>query len=150
MRMFGCFTTVAAALAITVPAHAEGLGYNGGDSLAASPDTGGAQAFASGVKLAYSYTRGGNDRSIGVLRFTNPSRGIYCLQPSSPLKLRKIYPLVSIEWDRSFGESLVAFWRDTSIGTDCPPGNLEVRTYDISRSSSPILTANVAFDIVVN
>lgn len=150
MRTFGCFTAVAASLAIALPVHATDTQYNGGDSPAASADIGGASAFASGVKLAYSYTRGGNDRSVGVLKFTNPRVGIYCIQPSSPLKLKRIYPLVSIEWDRSLGESLVAFWRDTSIRTDCPAGNLEVLTWDISRPTQPIRTSRVAFDIVVN
>ncbi|MEP6967257.1 MAG: hypothetical protein ABI906_04185 [Pseudomonadota bacterium] len=149
IRKFAGF--IAAALAIAAPGFAAGASYNGAKSHNPSPDMAGAQPFASSIRLAYSYTRAfGVDRSIGVVAFTNPSTGIYCIQPSSPLRLRKLFPLVSIEWSLSFGESLVAFWRDTTAGTDCPRGNLEVQTWDISTPSTPALTGNVAFDIVVN
>lgn len=158
MRKPGYFIAAAATLAITVPAHAAGAQYNGAGSTR-SGDIAGARPFASGVKLAYSYTRGGGiDRSVGVLTFTNPSTGLYCIQPTTPLKLAKIYPLVSIEFNNSQGEALQAFWRDTSAGSECPQGALEVQTWDISQSVPdgqggsvivPARTSAVAFDIVV-
>ncbi len=158
MRKLGYFIAGGAALAITVPAHAAGAKFNGAGSTRSSGDIAGAKPFASSVKLAYSYTRGGGiDRSVGVLAFTNPSTGVYCIQPTTPLKLKKIYPLVSIEWNNSQGEALQVFWRDTSATTDCPQGDLEVQTWDISESVisgqiaviQPMLTPSVAFDIVV-
>jgi hypothetical protein len=142
---------LAAALAVTAPAYAAGAHFNAAGKVKVAPDTH-AGPDGSAVKVAYSYTRGfGTDRSKGVLAFTNPSTGIYCIQPTSAtLNLAKIYPLVSIEWSTSFGESLQAFWVDTSAFSDCPAGNLEVQTWDISTGTAPVITSNVSFDVVVN
>lgn len=98
MLKLGYFIAAAATLSIAVSAHAIGVSYNGAGSTRGSGDIAGARPFASNVKLAYAYTDGrGTDRSVGVLAFTNPSTGVYCIQPTSPLRLAKLYPQVSIE-----------------------------------------------------
>jgi hypothetical protein len=142
---------LAAALAVSAPAYAAGAHFNAAGKVRVAPDTHAGPDGGGGVKVAYSYTRGfGTDRSKGVLAFSNPSTGIYCIQPTSAtLNLAKIFPLVSIEWSTSFGEALQAFWVDTTVFSDCPAGNLEVQTWDISTGTAPVITSNVAFDVVV-
>ena len=90
-------------------------------------------------------------RSKGVADFTNPSTGIYCITPGVNLNLKKIYPLVSIEWGRSSGNALLAFWRDTTLNNkDCGPGLLEVQTFDFdSGTLPPVPSAQVGFDLVI-
>jgi hypothetical protein len=148
--IFTAALLLSSALAVSAPAYAAGTHFNAAGKTKVAPDTR-ATPDKSKFQLAYSYTRGdGTDRSKGVLAFSNPSTGIYCIQPTSAtLNLATVYPLVSIEWALSLGESLQAFWVDTSVFSDCPAGNLEVQTWDISTGTAPVITSNVAFDVVV-
>ena len=57
--------------------------------------------------------------------------------------------MVSIEWAESMGYALLAYWQDVSAFTDCPAGALEVRTYDFNAGGYPVVSANVAFDLLI-
>jgi hypothetical protein len=136
-----------AALAATAPAYAAGARYNAEHMTRVAPDN---RVFASSIfaRAAYYYGRGfAPDRSVNVTSFTNPSTGIYCIKPGTSMGAR--FPLVSIDWAESFGEALQAFVINTSTFSDCPAGNFEVQTWDISTPSAPVVTSNVAFDWVV-
>jgi hypothetical protein len=108
-------------------------------------------AFTTKAKLAISWTPtfGGVIRSKGVKSVSNPKTGVFCITPSVSLDLTKIYPLVSIEWGYSSGSSLLAYWRDTSLSTDCGATDLEVQTYDFNNGGSPVPSQLVAFDLVI-
>ena len=107
-------------------------------------------AFATNARVAYFYSRGFDPaRSKNVASFTNPSTGIYCITPSVLVNLTKDYPMVSIEWGSSLGEALLAFWQNVAVFTDCPAGALEVQTWDFNGGGSPVPSANVAFDFII-
>ena len=106
--------------------------------------------YGSQYKLALSYSGiVGKIRAKNVKAVTNPSPGVFCIQSSVSLNLKDIFPLVSIEWGESSGNSLLAFWRDTSIESDCKSGWLEVQTFDFNAGGAPVESNEVAFDLVI-
>jgi hypothetical protein len=117
----------------------------GGDHSPAPPT-----AFGTNAKLALDYSPFiGVIRAKGVVFVSNPFTGVYCITPGVSLNRSKIYPLVSIEWGESSGNALLAFWRDTRLGTDCGSGQLEVQTFDFNAGGYPVASQNVAFDLVI-
>ena len=83
----------------------------------------------------------------GVANVTNPNVGIYCIEPSSKaINIKKVVPVVSIEWSYSVGSALLAFYDYGS--PDCPAGYIEVRTYNFG-TGTPVLADTVAFTIIV-
>jgi hypothetical protein len=109
-------------------------------------------AFGTNAHLALSYSTLSQTvvRSKGVKSVTMPSTGKVCITPSVSLNLKKIYPLVSIEWGNSSGNALLAFWRDTTLSSgDCGAGVLEVQTFDFNAGGAPVPSNNVAFDFVI-
>jgi hypothetical protein len=134
-------------LAFSVPSFAQtNNAAQAGNSVQAAPEAG----FGTTAKVAYSYTRGyGTDRKVRVSKFYSPSTGIYCIAPSVPLNLKAIEPTVSIEWGYSSGYALLAYWIDTSVYTNCSTGELEVTTYDFNAGGYPVISSNVAFNLVI-
>ena len=135
----------AGVVASSVPSFA---GSNALDSGAVIRETQVAPAgTATKALVAYFYSRGNSaPRSKNVNSFTHPSTGIFCIHPS--ILLGKIYPLVSVEWNTSLGNSLLAFWK---VGaTDCASGWFEVTTYDFKGVGTAILSDNVSFDFVID
>jgi hypothetical protein len=107
-------------------------------------------AFVTKAELALTYSGlFGVIRKKNVKTVTNPDTGVFCIESSVPLNLKRIYPLVSIEWGYSLGSALLAFWRDTTNSTDCPSGWLEVQTFDFNTGGAPVATQGVAFDLVI-
>jgi len=105
--------------------------------------------YSSEYQLALSYSGiVGKIRSKNVQSVTHPSTGVFCIESKVSLDLTKIYPLVSVEWGESLGNSLLAFWRDTSIDSDCPSGWLEVQTFSFSGGAA-VASNEVAFDLVI-
>jgi hypothetical protein len=88
-------------------------------------------------------------RSTNVSSVTNPSTGIFCITPTVAVNAATVYPMLSIEWGDSSGFALLAYWKDTTIFTDCSAGQLEVTTYDFNAGGTPVLSQKVAFDLVV-
>ncbi|HVZ90109.1 MAG TPA: hypothetical protein VG843_00545 [Rhizomicrobium sp.] len=108
-------------------------------------------SFKTKAKVAYNYSRGfGIDRSKNVSDFQHPSTGIYCILPSVSVDTTQDYPLVSIEWDSSFGSALFAYWKDPNVFSDCPSGYQEVTTYEADDGIPVTLTDNVAFDFMIH
>ena len=147
-RLIGAALSVACAAAISTAALAAPVAYNaqGRPSSQHSSPGGG---FSTKAKVAYYYSRGQTDRSKNVADFENPSTGIYCIEPSIPVNLKKDEPLVSVEWARSFGYALEAYWIDVNDYSDCPDGYLEVTTYDFNAGGYPVLSDEVAFNLVI-
>jgi len=108
-------------------------------------------AFGTKARVALSYSGlWGYIRSVGVASVSHPSTGVYCIVPSVALNYGAIYPMVSVEWNGSRGNALLAFWRDTSINHyDCGLNALEVQTFDFDGGGLPVLSDNVAFDLLV-
>jgi hypothetical protein len=92
---------------------------------------------------AYYYSRGfAAPRFKNVNGFTHPSTGVFCIHSS--VATGKIYPMVSVEWNESLGNSLLAYWK---VGaTDCPSGWFEVTTYAFNSGGPATLSDQVAFD----
>lgn len=67
----------------------------------------------------------------GFLYATHPSTGIYCLRAkASQLKPTKRVALLTVEWGRSGGNDLSAFWNSGS--SNCTFPEYEVQTYSPS------------------
>jgi hypothetical protein len=135
------FRTVAALTAsflVAAAAHAAPATNNGASAsqLAAAK----AVPMATTAKMAILYSPiSGTIRSKNVVSVTNPDVGIYCFAPATAQNLNKIYPLVSVEWGWSSGNSLAATVRDTAEFTSCGAGELEVRTFDFNGSPSGVV-----------
>ena len=151
MNLVKLGTAIALAGSVAFPAasFAETLHYNAeGRPPAQQPLS--VRPFMLGQEVAYYYTRGlGTDRSINVADFQNPSTGIYCIEPSVSVNFSTVEPLVSIEWSESNGFALLAYWENVAVYTDCPTGYFEVRTYDFNEGGYPVVSSNVAFNLVV-
>jgi hypothetical protein len=119
--------------ALSAPGQAAPLAHNNDNHRGTAPASEPA-AYTTKAAVAYYYTRGEGDRSKNVSSFTNPGTGTYCITPSISLKLSKIYPHVTVEYEDSAGSSLAAFWSNN--GPDCPTGSLEVITADFSGNFS--------------
>jgi hypothetical protein len=61
---------------------------------------------------------------------TRVSTGVFCLQldPSLGIDPTKVVVNATVEWGRSFGSELMAFWTQAAVA--CPAGEIEIRTYD--------------------
>jgi|HubBroStandDraft_1064217.scaffolds.fasta_scaffold12033_2 hypothetical protein len=141
---------LATVLAFSVLSFAEETHHNAEGATPAVQPPVPETAFATNAKVAYFYSRGfGPARSKNVSEFSNPSTGIYCVLPSVSVNVEKDYPLVSIEWGYSAGAALMAYWIDVSAYTNCPSGYLEVITYDFNAGGYPVLSSNVAWDLVI-
>ncbi len=149
-KSFAKMAVSAAILSATLaslPAHAQPPANNGG--LPINPTASGpAQSTA---RLAALIAPGGNlVRSKNVASVTAPSTGITCIRPTAGagINVARIVPEVTVEWGWSFGNSLMAFYFSNEPGffSDCPAGNIEVRTYDLLGN----LSDGVAFSISVD
>jgi hypothetical protein len=69
-------------------------------------------------------------RSKNVISVTRHSTGSYCIYPKPGIvDTSRIIPAVTVEWGRSYGSDLLAFYRDGTY--DCPLGSIQVLTYDL-------------------
>ena len=101
------------------------------------------------VALYYTPAFGGVIHSKGVAAVSTPTTGIHCITPSIAVDLAQVTPQVSVDWNMSAGNALLAFTKDTSAFTNCPAGDLEVTTYDFNAGGAPVLSNNVAFNFVL-
>jgi hypothetical protein len=139
----------AALLACSSTSFAQTNNAASGRAAASEPEVPPPAAFVTKAELAVSYSGiTGLSRKKNVTSVTNPSTGVFCIEPAVALNFKHIYPLVSVEWGDSLGNALLAFWRDTTLGTDCPAGWLEVQTFDFG-SGSAVASQDVAFDLVI-
>jgi hypothetical protein len=106
-----------------------------------------ASGFRSNAEFAAHVGDGVLLRGINVKKVTNPSTGIYCVEPSVTLDAYAIYPQVTVDWDRSSGSALLAFVK--SQRDDCPKSAVEVTTYDFN-SGTIELSNGVGFYLYVN
>jgi hypothetical protein len=74
---------------------------------------------------------------------TNPSTGLYCLQPAAGIDPTKSPLLVSAEWSTSLGNDLFVYWRSSGIG--CPTGWYAVLTYQLAGDATADLSSSVSF-----
>jgi hypothetical protein len=127
---FTRLATVAASFVLAAAAHAGPTNNGAGAAQVAAAK---AVPMATTAKMAILYSPiSGTIRSKNVASVSSPSVGIYCFAPTTAQNLDKIYPLVSVEWGWSSGNSLVAMVRDTAEFTNCAAGELEVRTFDLT------------------
>jgi hypothetical protein len=82
----------------------------------------------------------------GFSSVERPETGVYCLTPSPGSGINVEHPnaVVSVEWDESSGEELLAFALNTGTSS-CPSTTIEVRTYNLKHES----TNSAAFTIIV-
>ena len=151
MRKFiGTLAALAGAVAFAAAGHAGLPSYNSAGHPAAHQPVALSKTFSTKAKVSYFYTRGiGTDRSKNVSDFQHPSTEIYCMKPSITVDFSQDEPQVSIEWGYSSGFALQAYWIDVSVYTDCPSGYLEVTTYDFNAGGYPVLSDNVAFNMIL-
>ncbi|MBV9569671.1 MAG: hypothetical protein JO056_00315 [Alphaproteobacteria bacterium] len=69
-------------------------------------------------------------RSNNVASVTSPSSATYCITPIKPIDPHIVYAVASAEYLSSqwYPYGGYAVWQDTTVATDCPAGDLEVRT----------------------
>jgi hypothetical protein len=137
---------------------AMGVAFAGGAALARTSHNGSASAAqrhalghaqAPKARLVASVDPGGSvNRSKNVKSVSHPSTGIYCIKPKkrAHIKVNRIVPSVSVEWDNSSGNALMADWLIHPSG--CPSGTIGVTTINGSDGSFDP-DDNVAFTIVV-
>jgi hypothetical protein len=82
------------------------------------------------LELYYNAQSATITRSNNVAKVTNPSTGTYCITPLKAVDANAIYPVASAEYITSGWVPFGAYvtWQDTTVATDCAPGDLEVRT----------------------
>jgi len=108
-----------------------------------SPSPLAATAGKQTIALIYSPLYGAALLSVGIAGVTNPGTGIFCVAPKKAIYAKNV-PSVAVEWGSSLGSSIEAFYEQG--GSDCPAGNIEVRTFDFS-SGTATASQNVAFSV---
>jgi len=136
-----------------------GLGALGGRSWATA-DQGGqtgmitaAEVIAQAPKARLAvYVRGGANignfdvpRHVGIHGVSNPANGIYCIAPATGIKASYIVPQVATEY--SLTPQLDRFAQWASVRTTCPPGNIQVETFDLGDHAA---NNEVAFTVTVD
>ena len=99
------------------------------------------------VNSAYAKVNAGGtfvaDLTRNFSAVTNPSTGLYCLQPAAGIDPTKSPLIVSPEWSTSLGSDLFVYWRSSGIG--CPAGWYAVFTYQLGGDATPDLSSSVSF-----
>ena len=72
------------------------------------------------------YTGPAITRAKNVLELTHPERGLYCIK-AAVSNTTNSAPIVTVDYDRTFGTGAVAQWGSTGWG--CPAGTYAVRTF---------------------
>ena len=105
--------------------HSGALAFNGAGAGSPRPRAGAGELVAH----AYVNTSPAFGFSYGFSAVTRPQAGLACLTPILPagLTVADIYPQVTVEWNFSNGNDLLAYGQlSTSV---CPAGDVAVRTF---------------------
>lgn len=146
--MFGQQVTriaiAAAVLCATSAAVAQPKNDRGTAGLANAPGTPLFPPYAQAA--AFVDAGGAVVSSKGFSAITHPSTGQYCLELVGSVQAKTV-PHVTVDWSRSLGNILFAYWRSAQAG--CPgatPRTINVTTY---ATSSGTLSDSVAFVVIV-
>jgi hypothetical protein len=82
----------------------------------------------------------------GFTAVTSPAEGVYCLTPASGIDYS--HPIASVEWYESSGSDLLAEPIGGEQQSDCPAGQLEVRTYHFPGGTAA-LYGDISFSVFV-
>jgi len=87
-------------------------------------------------------------RTNGFVAVSSPITGVYCLRAAVGINLANTAPVASQEANLSSTLGLVTPRRVGAPNSSCPPGQLQIDTWDAANASSPTLVNTVGFDVI--
>lgn len=128
-------------------------GMPGPEGQAGPPGADGAPGPAGSARAYATVDRGpvlDLTRSLGFTSVSTPGTGAHCLvlDAAAGIDLATASVLVTVKWNGSIGNDLLAFW-SSSDAFACAPGELEIRTFDFEAGGPPVPSDDVGFVVLI-
>ncbi len=88
-------------------------------------------------------------KTRGIVAVSSPLTGVYCLRAAAGVNLAQSAPVATQEANLSSTLGLVTPRRVGAPNSSCPPGELQIDTWDASNAASPTLVNSVGFDVLI-
>jgi hypothetical protein len=88
-------------------------------------------------------------QSDGIVSVSSPQSGVYCLKGAPGVDLAHTAPVASQEVNLSTTIGLAEPRRVGAPNSACPPGQLQIDTWDASNTATPTLVNTVGFDVII-